>query len=230
MHMVFVAFPSVDASSLSEESLDLTEDWYVNEISEMTRHESTKFMKEILLTPDVRRLVPRQESKFHVRIIKPYGTPFTKHEVLTFYEPLTLKNIVSEAREDYVNKFEGKKWDPSLGGYKTCFENNERHIVLVIYDYVLISEYEAKLSRRHIVKKEHLTPLENSFEKSIIAAKQILDEMKYIEKRENRMKVTADNTNSRIKHFSYFSIIVLIGVTWLQITYLKSYFKKKKVL
>eukprot|EP00559_Dactyliosolen_fragilissimus_P008610 CAMPEP_0184872544 /NCGR_PEP_ID=MMETSP0580-20130426/41349_1 /TAXON_ID=1118495 /ORGANISM="Dactyliosolen fragilissimus" /LENGTH=181 /DNA_ID=CAMNT_0027375361 /DNA_START=457 /DNA_END=999 /DNA_ORIENTATION=- len=110
MHMVFVAFPSVDASSLSEESLDLTEDWYVNEISEMTRHESTKFMKEILLTPDVRRLVPRQESKFHVRIIKPYGTPFTKHEVLTFYEPLTLKNIVSEAREDYVNKFEGKKW------------------------------------------------------------------------------------------------------------------------
>jgi hypothetical protein len=81
-----------------------------------------------------------------------------------------------------------------------------------------------------VVKKEHLTPLERAFDQSSALAKSIIDEMHYMEKREIRMKRTADGTNSRIRWFSYLSIVILVGVTWVQMKYLKGYFRKKKIL
>ena len=80
------------------------------------------------------------------------------------------------------------------------------------------------------MKKEHLSPLEEAFEEGVALSHSVLDEMHYMEKREARMKQTTDGTNSRIRYFSYLSVLILLGVTWVQIQYLKNYFKKKKVL
>ena len=79
-------------------------------------------------------------------------------------------------------------------------------------------------------KKQHLTPLEEALDKSINAANTVIREMKYMEKREARMRVTADSINSRVQYFSYLSVAVLLGVTYVQVTYLKRYFHKKKLM
>merc|ERR1712161_18926 len=124
-----------------------------------------------------------------------------------------------------------RHWKPENGAFSICFENkNKDDATRIIYDHVVLSEIETKLKKHHTLKKEHLTPLEYVLDDSLASAKSILDEMYYMEKREIRMKQTADHTNSRIKYFSYFSVSILLGVTWIQVTYLKSYFKKKKVL
>jgi len=123
-----------------------------------------------------------------------------------------------------------KGWDRSKGMFKICISVRGKKDVRVLFDALKISEFEEKLNKRHIVKKEHLTPLEEAFDEGISLAHGVIDEMRYMEKRENRMKQTADGTNTRIRYFSYLSIFVLLGVTWIQINYLKSYFKKKKVL
>lgn len=102
--------------------------------------------------------------------------------------------------------------------------------MLVLFDAIKVSEYETKLAKRHILKKDHLNPIEISFDEGISLAHSVIDEMHYMEKREIRMKKTTDGTNRRIRYFSYLSILILLGVTWVQIQYLKSYFKKKKVL
>jgi hypothetical protein len=51
-----------------------------------------------------------------------------------------------------------------------------------------------------------------------------------MEKREARMRVTADSINSRVRWFGYLSVAVLLVVTYLQVTYLKQYFHKKKLM
>ena len=122
-----------------------------------------------------------------------------------------------------------KGWDMTRGQFSICISVRGPG-VRVLFEAIKVSEYEEKLSKRHVLKKDHLSPIEKAFDEGIALAHSVIDEMWYMEKREKRMKITADGTNKRIRYFSYLSILVLLGVTWVQIQYLKSYFKKKKVL
>ena len=79
-------------------------------------------------------------------------------------------------------------------------------------------------------KSEHLTPLQDQLDASIRAANSVIRELNLMERREKRMRKTADSINWRVRNFSYLSVIVLILVTFFQVTYLKRYFKKKKLL
>jgi len=123
----------------------------------------------------------------------------------------------------------------NLEGYGICFQNtsSEKH-VHVVFDVVLHSEDirggEDMNKATDFDKKRHLTPLEVSLEQSIAAAHSVLREMKYMEKREARMRQTTDSINSRVRWFSYLSVGVLLVVTYVQVTYLKRYFHKKKLM
>lgn len=75
-----------------------------------------------------------------------------------------------------------------------------------------------------------MDPLETSLDEIITKAEDILEEFKYMERRERRMRKTADSTNTRVRYFSYLSILVLLGVTLIQVLYLQSYFRKKKLM
>jgi len=44
------------------------------------------------------------------------------------------------------------------------------------------------------------------------------------------MRKTSESINFRVRFFSYVSVIILGVVTYLQVTYLKRYFRKKKLL
>jgi p24 family protein delta-1 len=163
------------------------------------------------------------------------GTPISDpethdHKYATKYFAPTVINYVAHSTSQRRHKH--RMEEDNLEGYGVCLFNlGDRKQMQVIYDMVLLSEIEQEEVQRHrLEKEEHLTPLENTLEASINAANGVLREMKYMEKREQRMRQTADSINTRVRWFSYFSIAVLLGVTFIQVTYLKRYFKKKKLM
>jgi hypothetical protein len=118
--------------------------------------------------------------------------------------------------------------------YRVCFLNGDaENQAQVILDVVLLSEEmidDEDTSSLGFQKDKHLTPLEQSLQNSITAANTVLQEMKYMEQREQRMRITAENINTRVRWFSYLSVAVLLVVTYIQVTYLKRYFHKKKLM
>lgn len=214
-HLVFLPLP--------EDVTPEVEDWFVTEMAELTRPESIQFLKDISrLSSDVQNKIKKHKtrSKVSLTIEEDGSHPVTKNQVLTYFKPSITQNIAKGSRG----------WNENRGNYRICVSARGAGDIRVLFDAIKVSEYQNKRNKKHIVKKEHLTPMEIAFEESASLAKTVLDEMHYMEKRESRMKKTADGTNSRIRYFSYISIAILLGVTWIQIQYLKGYFKKKKVL
>jgi len=223
--MVFLAIPN--------HAEDAVEDWYVTHMNEMTSKGSEKFMNELPVIPDdLKKSLEgtiNQKSNMLMKLKQPrrYGT--LRHEMFWWYVPIVVR--------DLVKTFKGSshRWGQSLDGFEICFENKADSEAKVLMDVVLVSdegedgEFKKK-KKKKLFSKEHLTPLERNFQESIGSAYQILGEMRSMERREQRMKQTAEGINARIRYFSYISVAVLLGVTWMQVTYLRNYFKKKKLL
>merc|ERR1711957_334823 len=223
-HLVFMALPNnVD---------DSVEEWFSSQMHEMTRKGSTNFMKSLPeLSKEIHEKISDDEyngrSNVYLKLTVP-KRPVLRHQMFMWYAPVVVMNVVKASQR---GQKKGANTQPP-GGYSVCFENkNSNQSVRVVFDVVLMSDegQEEELQNK-IIKKEHLTPLESNFQEGITAANTILNEMKYMERREARMRHTAESTNGKIRLFSYVSVIVLLGVTWLQRTYLRSYFKKKKLM
>lgn len=223
-NMVFIALPDTVE--------DEVEEWFSAQMHEMTRQGSQNFMKSL---PDVSKEIHGKiddeefngRSNVYLKLTVP-KRPVLRHQMFMWYAPVVVLNVVKASQR-------GQKKNQSTqppGGYSVCFENKNADVgVRILFDVVLISDMGVDEDLQNkIIKKEHLTPLETNFQEGIKAANTILNEMKYMEKREARMRHTAESTNSKIRLFSYISVIFLLGVTFLQRTYLKSYFKKKKLM
>jgi p24 family protein delta-1 len=123
-----------------------------------------------------------------------------------------------------------------LEGYSACFKNgNEDYPVQILVDSVLTSEEPGTDDAnagddQKPFQGSHLTPLAEQLAESLKAAQSVIKEMNYMERRESRMRITADSINSRVRYFSYISVAILLVVTYVQVTYLKRYFRKKKLL
>jgi hypothetical protein len=222
-HLVFIPLP--------EEMETELEDWFISEVAEIARPSSTQFLKDLSPMPNhVAQGIKKYKNRSKVTVsIERDGIPTVyNHLSMTYFLPFVVKDIVHTS----VGKSRDEKedWDESAGTYRFCVHVRGNDDVHVVFDVVKISEYQQLMDKKHIVRKEHLTPLERAFEESANLAKTIIDEMHYMEKREARMKQTSDRTNGRIKWFSYLSISILLGVTYVQAKYLKGYFKKKKIL
>lgn len=199
------------------------EDWFFTELSEMSRPSSVQFLKDLARMPqDISDKIKQHKNRARVSVMveEEETKVVAKSQVMTYFRPTIIKNIAKT----------GKGWDVTRGNYRICVHARGSADVRILFDMIKVSEYQDKMERKHVVKKDHLTPLERGFDESSALAKSILDEMHYMEKREIRMKRTADGTNSRIRWFSYLSILILVGVTWVQMKYLKGYFRKKKIL
>ncbi|KAG7352991.1 emp24/gp25L/p24 family protein [Nitzschia inconspicua] len=147
-----------------------------------------------------------------------------------WFTPLVV-NHVRKATRAHENTREASP----LEGFSACITNtNEDYPVHIIMDSVLTSEEfgvgDDVLSEDESFQGSHLTPLAEQLADSMAAAKSIIKEMNYMERRESRMRLTADSINARVRYFSYISVGVLLLVTYVQVTYLKRYFKKKKLL
>lgn len=223
-HMVFIALP--------DNVEDEVEDWFSTQMYDMTRKGSDNFMKTLPnVSKEIHEKISDDEyngrSNVYLKLTVP-KRPVLRHQMFMWYAPVVVMNVVKASQR---GQSKTKNVQPA-GGYSVCFENKiADHGVRVLFDVVLMSDdgQDEELQNK-VIKKEHLTPLETNFQEGIKAANTILNEMKYMERREARMRHTAESTNSKIRLFSYVSVAVLLGVTWLQRTYLRSYFKKKKLM
>ncbi len=215
-HLIFLPLP--------EDVEPEVEDWFVTEVVELARPSSVQFLKDLTHMPqDIAQKVKKHKlrSKIIVNVEEEESQTVAKNQALTYFRPSIIKHL---------SKSSTKGWNAHRGNYRFCLSARGAGDVRIIFDTIRVSEYSDKVERKNIVKKEHLTPLERALDESAALAKDVIDEMHYMEKREVRMKKTADGTNSRIRYFSYISMIVLLGTTYVQLRYMKGYFKKKKIL
>jgi hypothetical protein len=213
------------------------EEWYVDQVVQMGKSRNAgdgalprKFDKqpsdEILKILDDFMAKSGRKSNLQLKIQKPRNPRPMRQQELVWFSPTVL---------NHVEKFQRKgnaEWNANglLDGYTVCFDNRSENQVHIIFDIVLVSEDFGEEDADEKLEKHHLTPLEQELSASVNAANSIISEMRYMEKRESRMRVTTESINKRIRFFSYLSVGVLLTVTYLQVTYLKRYFKKKKLM
>jgi len=220
-------------SNLPAEVDEEIEGHYMAEIAKAATH-GDGFMRQppTVLPTKLRNIVDEAnyDSTITVNMHSPAHGSRPSTYVVRAWDFNLVKKFFSSAGQDFDDYYYYGAGSHSI---EVCFQaasGRARGNSHAVFEHIIESEIAEKMRKKHIVKKEHLTPIEESFEDSIVKAREILQEMSFLERRESRMKHTSDSTNSRVRYFSFLSIAILLGVTWLQITYLKSYFKKKKVL
>lgn len=247
-HMVFLALPS---PTYDEEEEDETPKWiknyntleshFMDQMQELTkrRTQNSALLRKFPVKPsgDVQSSMDNFLESFEgtlksgcqVTLTNPKST--SSRDMDTFwFTPL----VVNHVRRAVKNNKKHTEKSP-LEGYMACFTNSNDSPVHIVVDSVMVGDgpaYDDDENASEDVKfqGEHLTPLAEQLGQSILAARTVINEMNFMERRESRMRLTADNINARVRYFSYISVGVLLIVTYLQVTYLKRYFRKKKLL
>ena len=246
--MVFVALPSTaepaDGDKEWASKMKQLEEYYVEQTFQLTkfRNEGASLPRRFPTQPpeDITKLTnevyedngQQGRSGCQVRIYNPQTSSSRTME--TFYFNPVVLNYVRKALRSHPHTWEA----PPLEGYAICFNNlNDEEEVQMVMEVVMVSddgdsedETDGDGGSNKKFDASHLTPLAEQLAESINAAQSVIREMQYMEKREQRMRLTADSINSRVRYFSYISVGMLFVVTYIQVTYLKRYFRKKKLL
>lgn len=110
------------------------------------------------------------------------------------------------------------------GRYTYCFSN----------EMSTVSEKVVSFNAHGIVSVpddgSHTDPLEKEIRELAEGLAAIKDEQEYIVMRERVHRDTAESTNDRVKWWSIFQFIVLFGVCFWQVFYLKRFFEVKRVV
>ncbi|KAF7325660.1 Protoporphyrinogen oxidase [Mycena kentingensis (nom. inval.)] len=77
-----------------------------------------------------------------------------------------------------------------------------------------------------IANQESLSGLETEMRKLEGLLKEIVDEMGYLKKREERFASTNESTQERVQNFAWFTVVALAGLGAWQILHLRSFFKR----
>jgi hypothetical protein len=231
--MAFMAMPSTMSTEIEE--------WYIDQMVTLGKQRNEvdgSLNRKFEAQPPAEMLKELDEfmeengrrSGLQLRIQKARNPRPMRQQELTWFLPTVLNHVEKYQRKTNANK----EWTPNahLDGHTICLENRSENQVHIIFDIVLVSEDygDDEAGSSGGIAKKHLTPLEQELAASVNAANSIISEMRYMEKREARMRVTTESINARIRFFSYISVAVLLIVTYLQVTYLKRYFKKKKLM
>ncbi|KAI0034679.1 emp24/gp25L/p24 family/GOLD-domain-containing protein [Vararia minispora EC-137] len=81
-----------------------------------------------------------------------------------------------------------------------------------------------------IANQESLSGLETEMRKLEGMVKEIVDEMTYLKKREERFSSTNESTQTRVQNFAWFTIFSLIALGAWQILHLRAFFKRKYLI
>lgn len=230
VHMIMLPIP--ESENLPDDSLEI---WYVEQVFKMTKQKSANGLLPNRLPDEAPDKVAETGSeylknkwgnssplKIRLNVRSFEGKKAMTNYRTKFFTPLVINRVSKVGRrlED-------------VEGAEICIQNSEgMEAFHIIFDTILESEEIEQVEEKKsgFQKEEHLTPLEESLERSISAAKNVLKEMDYMEKREKRMRVTSESINSRVQWFSYLSVAILFVVTYVQVTYLRRYFHKKKLM
>ena len=86
------------------------------------------------------------------------------------------------------------------------------------------------LDYSNIVTKKHLKPVELQAQKVIDMVEQIRNDLGSLVVNEERLKDANTKIKTRVVIFGLISVAVMAASTYLQITYLKSFFRNKKII
>ncbi|GJE85165.1 emp24/gp25L/p24 family protein [Phanerochaete sordida] len=81
-----------------------------------------------------------------------------------------------------------------------------------------------------IANQESLSALETEMRKLEGVVKEIVDEMNYLKKREERFQSTNMSTRKRVQKFAWFTLVALICLGVWQIFHLRAFFKRKYLI
>merc|ERR1711916_21035 len=116
------------------------------------------------------------------------------------------------------------------GEIRFCFQseadNYEQELEI---DFDLKVGFEAK-DYAEVAKKEHLKPVEVDLVKLIDMAVEMQREMTTIHQREESHRVTTDNANSAVVCWSSLSLVIITVLGIYQTYWLRSYFRKKRLI
>jgi len=81
-----------------------------------------------------------------------------------------------------------------------------------------------------IANQESLSGLETEMRKLEGIVQEIVDELDYLKRREERFQSTNVSTNLRVQNFAWFTIVALLSLGVWQIMHLRSFFKRKYLI
>ena len=99
----------------------------------------------------------------------------------------------------------------------------------VTFDFMIQTGVEAK-DYSNIITKKHLRPIEVQAKKVQDMVRQLRTELTYLVKNEENLKEQNQKIKSRVFMFGVISVIVMAISTYLQISYLKNFFRYKKII
>jgi len=161
------------------------------------------------------------------------------------------KSIYSATMKYHAPIIKKELYDMSSG--ELCFRNMSAERIKVIYDIIpagdsyywdddgndmteTVDEEEAEEEQDHselmeqIIQKQHISLLEREMQKILRTGKRIETTYNVLERKEKRMRRTSEGTNTRLRYFSYIIVMLLVGTSFFQSRYLKTYFHKKKLI
>ena len=113
------------------------------------------------------------------------------------------------------------------GNYQICVLNKDQEGVM--FDFMIQTGVEAK-DYSNVITKKHLRPIEVQAQKVQDMVRQLRTELSYLVKNEESLKEQNQKIKSRVIMFGVISVIVMGISTYLQISYLKNFFRYKKII
>jgi hypothetical protein len=115
----------------------------------------------------------------------------------------------------------------NAGNHQICIENTQASPATYLFSIqtgVSATDYSA------LVTKKHLKPVELSAQKVLDMIEQLRTELGSLVVAEESLQETNSKIKSRVVIFGLISIAVMAVSTYLQVTYLKNFFRYKKII
>ncbi|TNV76353.1 hypothetical protein FGO68_gene5453 [Halteria grandinella] len=113
------------------------------------------------------------------------------------------------------------------GNHQVCVLNRENQ--QVSFEFMIQTGVEAK-DYSNIITKKHLRPIEVQAQKVQDMVRQLRQELSYLVANEESLKEQNQKIKSRVLIFGVISVLVMGASTYLQISYLKNFFRYKKII
>ncbi len=113
------------------------------------------------------------------------------------------------------------------GEYKACFNNNVEPGVKSV-KLKMLTGVEAKPSGA--AKKKNLKPLEVQVRHLEEVVAGIVNDEQWVNERQDRMRAVNDSTASYVFWFNVITIIIAVASYFIQLWYLKRFFRAKKLV
>lgn len=152
-------------------------------------------------------------------------------QVLNFYIVDTAGNEYRR-KKDFAGNVRVAFTSHSNSAFDVCFENTAVHRGRALFREIEL-DIEAGSAARDwnaVQAAEKLKPAEVELRRIEELTDELVDELNYLKRREERLRDTNESTNLRVKNFLVCCIFLLVALGVWQVNYLRNYFRAKHIL